>query len=65
VGQVFFKAPATQTIAGTVLLGALCYSSIPAATTVVVASGATLLQAGDLAITGNLDLSSGDACWVD
>ena len=57
--------PATETTLGTVYLGAYCYNNIPLGTNVVVPSGQTLLQAGNLTISGSLDLTSGDICWVD
>lgn len=56
---------ATRTTPGKVLLGAFCYNQIPAGVTVVVPSGATMLQAGNLDIAGDLDLTLGEICWVD
>lgn len=58
-------APATRTIRGKVLLGAFCYDTIPSGTTVQVPAGQTMLQAGDLFIQGDLDLTLGHICWVD
>lgn len=56
---------ASRTRKGKTLLGAFCYNQIPSGTVVVVPAGATMLQAGNLAIDGDLDLSNGDICWVD
>lgn len=56
---------ATTTAKGKVLLGAFCYSTIASSTVVQVPAGQTMLQAGDLKIQGDLDLTLGDVCWVD
>lgn len=60
------STPATETVAGVVVLGAFSYNTILTGLVVKPPAGATMLQAGDLTLVGDLDLSYGsDICWVD
>jgi len=44
---------------------AFSINTIAVSTVLTITSGNTMLQAGDLDIEGDLDISVGDVCWVD